>query len=281
MWDIGDVLTLTITIKNAFNQPENATEVTLTITSPDGTIAVQTTVSGSVGVYTYNYTAANYGRHHVRWVATGTNAGSYTDVFDVRPNDNGDFISLTEAKDHMRMRDSDDDEKLRGFVSAACQMIVDRMGPVAPVAKVYVGRAFQRKLINLPWSYYPIMSVTGVWTLPDNVEVAPGNVETNTPGWVLADSAQGFISYYEGCFFSSGDVRVELIAGRNPVPANYRLAAQELTAHLWRMSQLNSGGGRPPIASDDALVPGTTYALPYTVRQLLGLDKRARSGVMI
>jgi hypothetical protein len=80
-----------------------------------------------------------------------------------------------------------------------------------------------------------------------------------------------------------GYFRISYIAGRQLIPDNYILAAKELTGHLWRSSQHNASTstGRPALGSDQTVTGQTSYALPYAVRQLLGLDKRPQRGVFV
>ena len=271
-FDLGDVVPLSVTVSNAAGQPEDATAVHLTITLPDGSTVTQGPIaSTSPGVYDYDYVTEQAGRHLVRWVATGVNASAFTDAFEVAPIDGGDFISLAEAKNHLKLSSTGDDEKLRSFVSAACQMITDRRGQVSPLTVVHEAAG---RTVVLPKR--PVIAVTSVEELPGLAAVPAADSAAQVDGWVLS-SAEGVLTL-SGSYRA---VRVTYRAGRNPVPANFRLAALELTAHLWRTSQLNTGGGRPPVGVDEMVVPGVTYALPYNVRQLLGLDKRPQDEVLV
>ena len=72
MIDLGDIWALTITAKNAAGTPTNATTMTLTVTEPDGVVAVSAlTVTGTAGVYQYDFVTTKAGRHIARWVSTG------------------------------------------------------------------------------------------------------------------------------------------------------------------------------------------------------------------
>lgn len=274
--DLGDLEPLSIQIRNAAGELADAGSVSVTITLPDGTTETHgPIVSTTPGVYDFDYPTVQAGRHHARWVATGTNASAFTDSFDVSPADDGDFVSLADAKSHLKKSVvlTGDDEKLRIFLSAACQMITDRMGQVSPVTVVHVGTA--RRVIVLPRR--PVISIILVEQLPD-LEVVPAADESaGVAGWLLT-SSEGVLRHTTSFCHR---VRVTYRAGRNPLPANFRLAALELTAHLWRTSQLNSGGGRPAVGVDETIVPGVSYALPYNVRQLLGLDKRPNDEIFV
>lgn len=185
-----------------------------------------------------------------------------------------DFISVAELKAHLNKASTGNDSELASFASTACQMIVDRMGQVSPVVAV----------VEVPGGgpvvvleHRPVISVTSVQQLPGGAAVDAADVVAGTAGWVL-DSPEGVLRH-TGVRF--GRVRVTYVAGRDPVPATFRMAALELAAHLWRTSQHNTGGGRPALVSDEQVVPGVSYALPYSVRQLLGLDKRPQDEVFV
>lgn len=276
-FDLGDLVPLSITVTDADGNPADATAVNLTVTLPDGTTVTQgPIVSTTPGVYDYDYPTVQAGRHHARWVATGLNASAYSDTFDVQPADDGDFISLADAIEHMKKKSvTADAEKLRVFVSAACQMITDRKGQVSPLTVVADRRPHRGELV-LPTR--PVISITSVQKLPGLEVVAAADAATGAHGWTL-ESAEGVLRV-TGLGWSDR-VRVTYRAGRSPVPANFRLAALDLTAHLWRTSQLNSGGGRPAVGVDEVVLPGSSFALPYNVRQLLGLDKRPQDEVLI
>lgn len=270
-FDLGDPVPLSITITDAGGQPANAGSVALTITLPDGT-ADQAGPIGptSTGVYDHDFVTTQTGLHIVRWVATGANASAFADVFDVQPAADGSFISLADVKNHLKKTDTADDEKLRGFRDAACQMIKDRMGHVTPAALTMDGGGRTVILER------PAISVTSVVQLPGGDSVPAADPVAGTDGWTL-DAGAGLLTLSR----SYGRVRVTYRAGRSPLPGNFRLAALELTGHLWRTSQHNTSGGRPSLGVDETVVPGVSYALPYNVRQLLGLDKRPQEEVLV
>lgn len=263
--DLGDALPLSISITNSDGQLSNATEVTLVITQPDNTIVSSgPIVPTSIGVYDYDYQTTQVGRHTLRWLATGVNASAFVDAFYVMPTDVGEFISLLQFKAHIKKTDNADDEVIRTFINAACQMIVDRVGPVG-VMTVTEELVSRRGFITT--SKYPIVSVTSLL----DIFVSP------IPNYVISDASIGLIS--TGSY--AGTVSIIYRAGLATIPQNHILAALELTMHLWKNSQQNAGGGRPPVGLDEVVIPGVSYALPYNVRQLLGLDKLPRGQVFI
>lgn len=266
--DLGDLVPLSVTVTGSDGNPANAGRVDLTITLPDGTTtAVGPIAPTTVGVYDYDFTTVQAGRHQARWLATGANASAFPDVFDVQPADGGDFISLADTKNHLQKSGTGDDEQLRLFIGAACQMITDRMGQVSPASATY--DVTQRgDTIVLPRR--PVMAVTSVRRLPGADLLPPADEGAGVAGWYL-DSPEGVLRH-TGCF--DGRVRVTYRTGRNPLPSNFRMAALELVAHLWRGSQHNQAGGRPALGETDSLSASVrAYAMPYRVMELLGLKK--------
>lgn len=266
-WDLGDQVPLSTLVTNPAGQPANAGSVSLTITLPDGTTDTQGPISPTtVGVYDFDYPTLQAGRHNVRWVATGANASAFRDAFDVEPADGGAFISLADAKGHLRLSYSTDDEQLRWFVDTGCQMITDRMGAVSPTT-VVADLSVRRGTIVLPTR--PVISIISVVRLPGGVAVPPADALAGTDGWTLT-SSEGVLTITGWC----GDVRVTSRVGRTPLPSNFRLAGLELIAHLWRGSQHNQAGGRPALGDGDAIAASIRpFAMPYRVMELLGLKK--------
>jgi hypothetical protein len=266
-WDLGDSVPLSITITDEAGALADAGNVAVTVTLPDGTTAGQDPVAAtSTGVYNYDYPSVQAGVHRVRWLATGANAAAYSDVFVVDPAEGAPFVSLADAKHHLRMTFDDEDEALRGFVAAACQVITDRMGAVSP-EPVVADRPVRRGMVVLPRR--PVISVTSVVLLPGGGAVEAADAVAGTDGWTLL-SSEGLLSVSGG----ATAVRVTYRAGRSPLPQNFRLAALDLVKHLWQGSQHNGGGGRPMLSDSDAIAASVKpFALPYRVMELLGLRK--------
>ena len=186
-----------------------------------------------------------------------------------------DFITVAELKTHLNKTVSTDDAELAGFISAACQMIRDRIGQVSPVAAVDLSDGRRRSIVL---TEHPVASVTTVEVAGGEV-ILPADPDTGTDGWEL-DGGAGFLRNTGS--WPPGAIRVTYTAGRDPLPGNIRLAALELGGHLWKQSQLNSGGGRPQITGDDQVImPGLAYALPLRVRELLGLGKLPTTEVVV
>lgn len=167
------------------------------------------------------------------------------------------FITVAQVQQYLHKSSAPD--LLGPMVGAACAMIRDRIGEVAPVdCTTTVPHHQWRTTGTVVLDHRPVISIT---TVVD----ARGLVA----GAELA-SREGIVALPAG---ATGAVTVEYVAGRDPIPDNITLAAVELAAHLWRNSQ-NAGQTRPSPGQPDATVlPGTAYSMPYRVRELLGLGK--------
>lgn len=264
MIDLGDLVPLSITITDSDGDLADAGAVNLTITLPDLTATTVGPISPTtIGVYDHDYTTVQAGRHGVRWVATGANASVYTDAFTVEPSDPDAFISLAAVNEFLGR--SADDPDLRKWLGPACRMIRDRMGHVSPVEFV---EDFTDPRAPVILTEYPVIEVVSVEALPGLAAIPEANPATGVAGWTVKN---GIVRKSSGWL---GKVRVTYRAGRTPVPTNFTLAGWELAAHLWRNSQLNAGGGRPALSDDDTpIMPGSAFALPIRVRELLGLGR--------
>lgn len=195
-----------------------------------------------------------------------------------------DFITVEELKGHLKKSGVEEDAKLSGFVSAACQMIVDRIGQVSPVVAVDVDHRHHRHHLHrrirrtIVLEERPVISVTTV--VVDGATVPAADLVNGVDGWELSGPA-GILTH-TGCW-PWGRITVTYTAGRLPLPGNVRLAALELAGHLWKQSQLNNGStARPQSFGDDQVIMrGAAYALPIRVRELLGLGKNPTDDILV
>jgi hypothetical protein len=277
-FQLGGVVPLSVTVTDGDGQPADATSVALTVTLPDGTTAVTSGItSTTTGVYDHNYPTVQAGIHQVRWLATGENASAFDDAFSVNPAAAANFISLAEAKKHLKKNSTktDDDAELLEFITASCAKVVDLVGPVAPVA-VTETVPCRAPLHVIVLKQHPVISITSVAV--DGTAVPEADFGAGVTGWIL-DPGPGLLGHSRR--WPWGLVEVAYRAGRTPLPGNVRLAGLELVAHLWRTIKLNGSGGRPPVSGgDDIIIAGAAYALPNRVRELLGLGKNQTSDVL-
>jgi len=87
LYDLGDAAKLRLTTFNSAGTAQDAGDVTLTITRPDGTTVVEVladlTHTPGTGIYDYLYAPTMIGQHQVAWAATGQNQAADIRFFDV------------------------------------------------------------------------------------------------------------------------------------------------------------------------------------------------------
>ncbi len=274
IFDTGDVIPLTVEIRDANGALANAGAVTLTIGLPDGTSISPSPNNPSVGRYQLDYAAVQVGRHSVRWVATGTNASAYGDVFDVRPADLGLIVSLADVKTHLNIPASstDDDEQIRAFIEAATELVENFRNEV-------VVRRSITEYHTPKWSYRlvlhssPVISLTSVARVDGSLswDVTKLNVATQT-GVVSIPGADSFLGMPAGIGGFWGYLKVIYVAGYQVIPPNFTLAAKYIVQHLWE-SQQQPGLGPPGRFGSDTGADygqfGSGYALPNRAAELL------------
>jgi len=267
-YDLGAVVPLGATVRDASGALANAGNMALTVTLPDQTtLSVPTVAPTSTGTYAYDYPSVQAGRHTVRWVATGVNAGAYVDVFDVREAAPPMLFSLASAKAKLDIpaTSTGDDEELREFIEATTAAVEFFVGPVArrTVQQVVQG---DREAWLLHTT--PVLAVTAITPLQSWQQAIDVSV-------LDVDGRTGILRRTDWLWFFSGDYRVTYTAGRAIVPPNVSLAAKLILQHLWRT---NFGAARGPSVSDDFLateqVPGFGYAIPNRALQLLQGDRQ-------
>ena len=118
-FDLGSSVPVTYRNYDSTGNLANATTVVLTVTLPDGTSSLPTVTNASTGNYTATFATTQAGRHQLRWVATGANAGAYTDVLDIAPSNPSFIISLQEAKDALNITTTTRDSEIRDYIRAA------------------------------------------------------------------------------------------------------------------------------------------------------------------
>ena len=263
VFDLGDVANLTVTVRNSAGTAANAGAVTCTITQPDGTISDLGVSNTGTGTYSAGFTPTQAGRHLIRWVATGINASSYTDVFDAFPANPRFLISLTDLREALNLAatNTTHDAELRLYLAAATCVIETLDRPYLQETRTHTFDGGSASLV-LPEA--PIASVVSISNTP----------QSGTPETVPADSWRA--NTYSGIVTSTGrfppglrNITVTYTVGEAQIPANVILAARELCRHWWQRSQQSPrpafGGG----AGDGDTVYIANYAVPNFVIGLL------------
>jgi uncharacterized phiE125 gp8 family phage protein len=262
-YDLGDVCRLAVQITDSTGTLANATAVTLTVTLPDGTTSGSLTPTNTAtGVYQYDYTPTAVGRYGVRWVATGTNAGAFTDVFTVLDPAELPVVGLAEAKRYLNVTASTDDEEIRRMLGVATDL-----------CERYTGRALRRKTVTesfasdgyastLVLRQVPALSVSSV--SENGTAVASGGYTLRGDLGLLARGSATSPSRW-----AFGTVAVTYVAGYADPPQVAVEAVLVVLRHLWD-TQRGSSAGLPGLGStDDGYTPGASYALPRRAQELL------------
>lgn len=272
MYDLGDVIPLRQTVRDEAGNLADVTEMTVTVTLPDGTTSVETPSNTSTGTYTLSYQTLQAGRHLARFVGTGANAMAQVKVFDVRSADWPAIVSLDDVKQQQRIQDSntDLDEDLREVIEAATHVIE---GYVGAVARRTVTQTVSGCGSAIVLNTIPVLSVTEV--VEDGATLDPDAYSLNVSTGLLT-KMQGTRSFR----FASGvnNVTVTYVVGRTLIPANFTLAAKLIVQHLWETRRGSSGsprfGGSTTSSRyggvDDVLIEaGQVYAIPRRAIELL------------
>jgi hypothetical protein len=280
-FEIGQKIRVDLTVVNLSGAPTNAT-VAVSLLKPNLSVAAApTVVNDSTGSYHFDVTPdATPGP----WLWTATASGAVESVqrgqFWVRdPAVN--LLSLEEVKTHLNKTVNTDDDELRDWIEAGKWVLEREVGPILPrtLVETYSGPA---RKIHL--RHGPVIGVTAVTetvgpgdtrtlSLEDGVTYTDNQYLLGTDNRTVMRRSNGWSSYW-----ASGDdnIRVTYMVGRYPIPMNYKLALGELVSHLWRASQLASGGSRPNVNNPDVIPVG--YAVPNRVRELLGRRRGPRLG---
>lgn len=260
MSDFYDPYVSAIEVRNAAEVLEDATLVVCTITLPDGTTATPTVTNGGAGLYSTTYTPTQLGHHEVLWKATGTNACSREDVFNVaRPIT---LISLAEAKGAVNFTGTDQDEELRLYVEAATDMIERLVGPIVPrdVTETVCASAGYLSLTSTP-----VVEVS-------TVDSATGSGQSYVTADLLARPVSGLVTLADGTGIVGDTYTVTYTAGRTgPIEARFLHACRLLVQHMWTTQRGSSSPGKRRGESFES-TPGAAYSMPTRVLELLQLD---------
>lgn len=272
-YTVGQQAQLFTVVKDVNDIPIDAT-ISLVVTKPDGSTITPSITHPGTGTYTSAFTVNAAGPWLYVWTASGAATGVDDGQIEVAAQGLR-IVGLADVKLHLNKKDSDDDVELQDFIDAAQAMIEREIGPVTPktYSEYYDGGCHRITLYH-----GPISSITSITenlngqflrTLTTNeytIDAVVGSIARILPGG----------THY---FFQGGreDVVVQYIGGRTyPVDGNIRLAAKELTAHLWRNSQIgrtSRRGGRSAVSDDDSAPVSLAFSMPNRVRELLGTGR--------
>lgn len=257
--DLGDVVPLSVQVRDGAGALANAGAITLTVTLPDGTSTVVSTANPSTGNYTAAYTPTQSGRHVVQWVATGANACAFSDAFTViDPTDLG-LVGLDDVKRHLNITGTSSDEELRAVLMAATAAAEDYLRrPLRRLSQTQTFYASSGNGRGLVLSRTDVASVASV--VEDGTTLTAADYDANLSAGVVwrADCR-------EWCYPTT----VTYTTAGIESPA-LRQAVLELTRHLWETQRGTMPMMPRGVDGMDAFNPAMGYSLPRRVTELLG-----------
>lgn len=256
IYDIGDKVELSTTVKDADGNLVNTPTLTIAVTKPDGTAvspAPSVTNAGSGGLYAAAVTGDAAGTWAYAWTSSGTVVAVEPGQFTVRAP-TVYVASLEELKHQLRRTDDADDLDLRGHLASATRYVEKRLG--GPVS---VQTFTERHLVTGPSLIprrRPLVSVTSI--TPDF-----GTALTSDAYTADTDLNQIVLRYG-----ASGWYTLVYTAGSAQPGENAKLAGLIIAQHLWETQ--NGGGGR---RSQDTVPSGLGFAIPRRAAEMLDVDE--------
>lgn len=268
VYDLGDVVALGVTIKDANGNPANATNVVATITQPDGSTVLPTVVNSATGLYDINFTPTQFGRYTIRWVATGANASAYADDFTVRDYTKMGIVSLDEVKAHLNISTSALDEELRRFIDAGSDLAENYCGLI--LGRETIANELHNGNTDVIVLRNPrAISITSVY---EN-----GTLLTASD-YTLDPSGQRLFRVTSGTFNNPNyfgiwapgvnAVRVTYVAGFTNPPPSAKQGVLEIIRHLWQ-TQRGTNNVLTRNQTGDDFLPTATFSLPRRAMELL------------
>lgn len=264
MIDLGDTIPFAADVYNPSGVLANALTATLTITLPDGSTLTPTVTNppAVTGKYGYDYPTTQAGPHDARWsfTFTGGLTTAHTEHYDVRPATLRSLISLADAKEQLNITTTTFDERLRGFLESATE-VVERHTGSAVLRRTEVEDHKISCSPTLILNRSPVISVTSVARVD-------GSATWNSSSLYLSKQT-GIVTVKSGALFS-GHIEVTYVAGMLVIPRNYVDAAAMIIQHLWQTRRGQRGGPRPGAMEDTVAIPGMSFAIPRAALELLG-----------
>lgn len=222
MIDLGDVLPLSVTVYDAAGNLADAGSMALTVVAPSAAYVIDPVAPTSTGIYSYDFTPLEPGRHSIRWVATGANASVFTDQFDVDAAPTG-VVSLADAKGRLKITSSANDEELRRVIAASTVWLEGKVGPVVPRIVTEVVEPSSGKLLL---TQAPVISLT-------SVVGAYGYTQTFDVSTLFTDVRAGIVRPAYGAYGFWFPVTVVYVAGIAIVDAQLQEIAHDYIEWRW------------------------------------------------
>jgi hypothetical protein len=257
IYDIGDKVTLSTTVKDDTGALANAT-MAIAVTKPDGTAASPSAPANpSTGAYKSTVVVDQAGTWTYVWTASGTVVAVEPGQFTVR-SQTVYVVSMEELKTQLRRTDDADDLALRSCLASATRYVEHRVGGPVSVQS-FTERHYVTGFTLIP-RRRPLVSVTSI---------TPDFGTALDPGAYTADTDANQIVFYYGIWPTWHTVVYR--AGRAQPTENIKLAGLIVAQHLWETQ--NGFAGRRN--TDDFIQTGLGFAVPRRAEQLLAPEEMA------
>jgi hypothetical protein len=236
----------------------NPASITLTILLPDGTdTGPIVPLNDGVGLYHYDHTSTQAGRHVARWVTTAP-VGANEQTFEVAPQwGEAGIISLAAAKKQLNIDpdDTSEDEEIADYLRAITV-------PIERIAGALVRRTVVEKH---PGGYAIALNHAPVFELTSVMTTQTGGMDQAVAD-LDADELGGVVRRKDGAYMS-GPVRVTYVSGRAVVPPHIDLAARIILQHMWETQR---GSSLPRFGTDEVWDPRFGFSIPRRAQEMLG-----------
>lgn len=267
-YDLADVVPLAVQTRDTTGALADATAVTCTVFHPgSSTTYTPAVLHPSTGNYSAVFAPVFPGRYSVRWIATGANASGFSDAFDVYDATPNYIVSLSDARELLRLTGTTQDELLRSKI-AATTIIIERI-----IDEVVVPRTVVENITNVKPGRFLVLRKTPVISLTSLAltsalytwDVATFNVVSET----------GVLTALPTAWQVWGDITVTYVAGRAVIPENVQEAAKIIIQHLWQTRRGTAGtpqveGMSTTLSPHAARGFGWGFAIPNAAIELLG-----------
>jgi hypothetical protein len=244
--DLGDLYPITMETRLAPTAQQledgapgtlvDVTDVTITVTTPDGTslTPVVLTASTSTGQYDYDYPCVDVGLHHWTGVSTGVVVASVSGVFVVSPAGAQSIVSVDEVVNRMGAESTitaDDREELRSMCVEATSAVQNDLyrvlvrTTVVETADGGCSAIFLRKT--------PVQSITSVVESGTTLATS-GEYTLNGRLGILYRGSQQAVSWWDG---GIQNVVVTYVAAPEELPEFVRKVVKNTVIKMWQSSR--------------------------------------------
>lgn len=258
---LGSTLQLAVDVVAASGALVDPSAATLTVTLPDGTTVTPTVPLPSAvpGQLRVTYAPVAIGHYSWQMLTTGP-ATAYGDAFNVSPAASPAIMSLADAKEHLNITGTQNDDELRFFMAATTRAVEKTRG------EAIIRRTVTERLeFHTPWPWF-LLATTPVLALTSLTR--QDLAQTWDPSVFDVDLQSGKLTLLPGALPVLGQVLAVYEAGYAVIPESFQLAADIILKHLWETQRGRQGVMLGGDMESPSFGPG--FAIPSRAQELLG-----------